>query len=83
MKQPKHMLCIHMRNTYYLCDMDFMYNTVEINYLPIELKSRNHEQLLFIERSRSRSHTLHDSSITWQSRYYVSSLFIERRRKTC
>ena len=63
--------------------MDSMYNTVEINYLPIKLKSRNHEHLLFKERSRFRSHTVHDSSITWQSRYYVSSLFIERRRKTC
>ena len=83
MKLPKHVLCIHMRNTYYLCDMDSIYNTVEINYLPIMLKSRNHEQLLFIERSRFRGHTLHDSSITWQSRYYMSSLFIERTRKTC
>ena len=62
--------------------MDSMYNTVEINYLPIKLKSRNPEQLLLIERSRSRRYTLHDSSIIWQSRYYVSSLFIERRRKT-
>ena len=63
--------------------MDPMYNTVVINYLPIKFKSRNPEQLLLIERSRSRSHTLHDSSILWQSRYYVSSLFIERRKKTC
>ena len=83
MKQPKHVLCIHMSNTYYLCDMDSMYNTVEINSLLIKLKYINHEQLLFIEKSRSRSHTLHDSSITWQSRNYVSSLFIERRSKTC
>ena len=72
-----------MRNTYYLRDICFMYNTVEINYLPITLQSRENEQLLFIERSRIRSDALHESSITWQSRYYVSSLFIERKRKTC
>ena len=63
--------------------MESMYNTVEINSLLIKLKYINHEQLLFIEKSRSSSHTLHDSSITRQSRYYVSSLFIERRSKTC
>ena len=56
----KHVLCIHMRNTYYLCDIDSMYNTIEINYVLIKSKSRNNEQLLFIEMSRSRSHTLHD-----------------------
>ena len=72
-----------MRNTYYLCDLDSMYNTVEINYLPITLQSLNNEQLLFIERSGTRSHTLHESSITWQSRYNVSSQCIEHKRKTC
>ena len=49
-KQPKHVLCIHMRNTYYLCDMDLMYNTVEINSLLIKLKYINHMQLLFIKK---------------------------------
>ena len=52
MKQPKHVLFIHMRNTYYLCDMDSMFNTVEINFLLIKLKYITHEQLLFIEKSR-------------------------------
>ena len=41
--------------------MNYMYNTVEVNHVPITWLSRDHESLLFIENETICIRTLHGS----------------------
>ena len=55
-----------------------MYNTVEVNHVPITWQSRDHESSLFIENETICSHTLHGSSTSNTfciAKFYIVTAF--------